>query len=80
MFLYSDIVQAPRSQAPKHKYIVVSVDDSDPENIQYGLIRDTKDNRDSVLYPINNLRIVPEYWYCVSALKYVESLGLATSS
>jgi hypothetical protein len=75
MFLYSDIVQAP-----KHKYIVVSVDDSDPENIQYGLIRDTKDNRDSVLYPINNLRIVPEYWYCAGALKYVESLGLATSS
>jgi hypothetical protein len=73
MFLYSDIVQAP-----KHKYIVVSVDDSDPENIQYGLIRDIKHNRDSVLYPINSLRIVPEYWYCASALEYVESLGLAS--
>lgn len=69
MFLYSDIVQAP-----KHKYIVVSVNDDDPKDIQYGLIRDTKDNRDSVLYPINNLRIVPEYWYRASALEYVESI------
>lgn len=68
MFVYGDIVKAP-----KHKYIVVSVDDSKPKEIQYGLIRDTKANRDSVtLHPVNKLRIVPEYWYNANVLEFVE--------
>lgn len=69
MFLYSDIVKAP-----KHQYIVVSVEDKyDEKNVQYGLIRDTAENRSNVLHS-NGLRIVPEYWYNASVLEFVEAL------
>ena len=68
MFLYADVVQAP-----KHKFIVVEVDDEDPKNIQYGLIRDTKTNREEI-----QALIAPKftrlYWYRADVLKYVESI------
>ena len=68
MFLYSDIVQAP-----KHQYIVVSVDDSNSEDIQYSLIRDTRSNRKAVLDggSLPHQRI---YRYSARALEYVESI------
>ena len=66
MFVYGDIVKAP-----KHKFIVVSVDDSNPKGIQYGLIRYNKDN----VKVINNDNLSapkPQYWYSADVLEFVE--------
>ena len=68
MFLYADVVQAP-----KHKYIVVGIDDSNPKDIQYELIRDNKSNRED-MYQLISPKFTQTYWYRASVLKYVESI------
>lgn len=68
MFLYGDIVKAP-----KHKYIVVSIDDSNPKDVQYGLIPATKANvkHFNLTGGVNNCSN-PKYWYRASVLEFVE--------
>jgi len=70
MFLYGDIVKAS-----KHKYLVVSVDDSNPADIKYGLVRCTKEmikkwNRTVTLPGVEAFK--PRYWYRGDVLEFVE--------
>ena len=68
MFLYADIVQSP-----KHKYIVVGIDDSNPKDIQYELIRDNKSNRED-MHQLITPKFTQTYWYRANVLKFVEAL------
>ena len=67
-FLIPDVVRTN-----KHQFIIVDVDDSNSEDIQYSLIRDTKSNRKAVLDggSLPHQRI---YRYSARALEYVESI------
>lgn len=68
MFLYGDIVKAP-----KHRYIVVSVDDSIPGEVRYGLVRATKTNM-QLFNPGSYMPICPTYWYNANVLEYAGQL------
>lgn len=70
MFLYGDIVKAP-----KHKYIVVSIDDSNPDDVKYGLIRCTKamlKKWNQTVAFIGSEPFKPRYWYRGDVLEFVE--------